>query len=84
MQELTRNAIEAEKDFNVKQRLWTEENAILQSRNRSLAEERDRKDKEVSDAKDQLYAPGTGTLYFPCALCHTTDEPHALDTVSCL
>lgn len=57
MQELTQNAIEAEKDFNVKQRLWTEENAILQSRNRSLAEERDRKDQEVSDVKDQLCAP---------------------------
>jgi hypothetical protein len=66
--------MEAEKDFNVKQRLWTEENSILQSRNRSLAEERDRKDKEASHTRNQLYAsallktvvvpmPGTLPLY---------------------
>lgn len=66
MQELTQNAIEAEKDFNVKQRLWTEENSSLQKRNRALAAERDRKDKEVSDAKDQLCALPTVRhhLYF--------------------
>lgn len=56
MQELTQNAIEAEKDFNVKQRLWTEENSVLQSRNRALAQERDKMDKELSDAIDQLCA----------------------------
>lgn len=54
MQELTQNAKEAEKDFNVKHRLWTEENSLLQNRNRALSDERDKKDKEVSDAKDQL------------------------------
>lgn len=48
--------MEAEQDFNRKQRLWTEENATLQSRNRALAQERDRKDKELTDAQDQLCA----------------------------
>jgi hypothetical protein len=54
VQELRQNAIEAEQDFNRKQRLWTEENATLQSRNRALAHERDRKDKELTDAQEQL------------------------------
>lgn len=77
MQELTQNAIEAEKDFNVKQRLWTEENSILQSRNRSLAEERDRKDQEVSEAKEQLYA--LCPLSLP--LGPATDKPRPFSTI---